>query len=374
MHTIDLILRSMAATQLVFFALLLFRRGGQLPALRVAALLPVGLAAFAVTSTRGVQLGPLELPLTLLCVANPVWFWIFTEAIFDDDFRVEPRHLGVLASVWIVGAWHELAMPAPPQGPVHWLYTAMVLALLIVPLGRLLRQHSGDLVEARRRWRVWFVVAVASYGLGGLVLLAVFGGPLPATWARLHIALLFVASAAASLALVPSSAASGSAAPPASSSPGVAEPVQAPSPRTGLRPTPAADEALVRRIVEAMEAEHLYRTEDLTVARLARAVGSQEYLVRRAINGSLGYRNFSDFLHHYRLGEAAPRLLSQPHLPVLSIALDVGYGSIGPFNRAFRQRFGTTPTAYRSTPGCTPVGQVSPSRPGEDRDPSPKMA
>jgi AraC-like DNA-binding protein len=97
-----------------------------------------------------------------------------------------------------------------------------------------------------------------------------------------------------------------------------------------------------------MQVECLYRREDLTVAELARAIGSQEYLVRRAINGSLGYRNFNDFLHALRLGEAAPRLLSQRELPILTIALDVGYGSIGPFNRAFRARFGMTPSDYRA--------------------------
>jgi len=32
---------------------------------------------------------------------------------------------------------------------------------------------------------------------------------------------------------------------------------------------------------------------------------------------------------------------------VLTIALEAGYGSIGPFNRAFRERFGMTPTEYR---------------------------
>jgi AraC-like DNA-binding protein len=32
---------------------------------------------------------------------------------------------------------------------------------------------------------------------------------------------------------------------------------------------------------------------------------------------------------------------------VLTIALEVGYGSIGPFNRAFKERFGVTPTEYR---------------------------
>ena len=37
----------------------------------------------------------------------------------------------------------------------------------------------------------------------------------------------------------------------------------------------------------------------------------------------------------------------QRHLPVLTIALTVGYQSITPFNNAFRQTQGLTPTEYR---------------------------
>ena len=109
------------------------------------------------------------------------------------------------------------------------------------------------------------------------------------------------------------------------------------------------DDALITRIREAMELRQLYHDESLTVASLARTLGSQEYRVRRAINQGLGYRNFNEFLHRYRLDEASARLRSQPHLPVLTIALDVGFGSIGPFNRAFRSHFGCTPTDIRNT-------------------------
>ena len=93
--------------------------------------------------------------------------------------------------------------------------------------------------------------------------------------------------------------------------------------------------------------QHAYRREGLTLAMLAETVGLGEAALRSLINQELGYRNFNDFLHHYRLQEAAARLTSQD-LPILSIALECGYGSIGPFNRAFRQRFGMTPTEYRA--------------------------
>ncbi len=72
-----------------------------------------------------------------------------------------------------------------------------------------------------------------------------------------------------------------------------------------------------------------------------------EAALRALINQKLGFRNFNDFLHHHRLQEAAARV-AREDLPVLSIALDCGYGSIGPFNRAFKERLGVTPTEYRA--------------------------
>ncbi len=98
-----------------------------------------------------------------------------------------------------------------------------------------------------------------------------------------------------------------------------------------------------------METDRLWKREGLGIAELARELGTQEYLLRRAINRRLGYRNFNDFLHGYRLAEVAQRLgdPAERHLPVLTIALDCGYGSIGPFNRAFKARFGVTPSQFR---------------------------
>lgn len=97
-----------------------------------------------------------------------------------------------------------------------------------------------------------------------------------------------------------------------------------------------------------MHEEYAYRREGLTVASLATHLGVGEAALRSLINQQLGYRNFNDFLHHHRLQEAAARLQTED-LPILTIALECGYGSIGPFNRAFRERFGMTPTDYRAT-------------------------
>ena len=52
---------------------------------------------------------------------------------------------------------------------------------------------------------------------------------------------------------------------------------------------------------------------------------------------------------YYRLAEVKLALAdpAQQHLPVLTLALEAGFGSIGPFNRAFKADTGLTPTDFR---------------------------
>ena len=93
----------------------------------------------------------------------------------------------------------------------------------------------------------------------------------------------------------------------------------------------------------------MYRKEGLTIKELADIMGEQEYKVRRLINGELGFRNFNDFLNKYRVNEACEILndASNNRKTILEIAYSLGYQSIGPFNKAFKELTETTPTAYR---------------------------
>ena len=67
------------------------------------------------------------------------------------------------------------------------------------------------------------------------------------------------------------------------------------------------------------------------------------------INQRLGYRNFAAFLNRYRIEEAKAALADpgQAEVPILTIAMDAGFQSLAPFNRAFKAETGLTPTAYR---------------------------
>jgi AraC-like DNA-binding protein len=98
-----------------------------------------------------------------------------------------------------------------------------------------------------------------------------------------------------------------------------------------------------------MEQQHAYRTENLSIASLAAQLAVPEYRLRRLINQRLGHRNFNAFVNGYRLAAARTALAdpAQRALPILSIALESCFQSIGPFNRAFKAEVGCTPSEFR---------------------------
>jgi len=99
----------------------------------------------------------------------------------------------------------------------------------------------------------------------------------------------------------------------------------------------------------------LYREPGLTISMLAKKLNFPEYRLRAFIHKQLGYRNFNAMLHQYRVEDASNALaeIENRAVPVLTIALSVGYQSITPFNNAFREIKGMTPSEYRknSHPG-----------------------
>jgi AraC-like DNA-binding protein len=118
---------------------------------------------------------------------------------------------------------------------------------------------------------------------------------------------------------------------------------------------------LLRRLDRLIAAERIYRQEGLTIGVLAAKLELTEYRLRQVINEGLGYRNFNAFLNRYRIDEAKAALadLSQREVPVLTIAMDAGFQSIGPFNRAFKADTGQTPP----NSGATPSPDRHPVRP-----------
>lgn len=119
-------------------------------------------------------------------------------------------------------------------------------------------------------------------------------------------------------------------------------------PKSLQKPQDPSVQNLINQIENTMVEQRYYAQGDARVTGMADLIGIPDYRLRRIINGNMGYNNFNQFLNSYRLEEAAQRLISEPHTPVLTLALDVGFRSISSFNTSFRTKYRCSPTEYRT--------------------------
>jgi AraC-like DNA-binding protein len=106
-----------------------------------------------------------------------------------------------------------------------------------------------------------------------------------------------------------------------------------------------------RKLQDALSTSHLYRDNRLTLRGLCQQIKENPHYVSQVINQDLG-TSFYDLVNFHRIENAKQRLLMAPEKTVIEIALESGFNSKSTFNAAFRHHTGTTPTAYRNSPGC----------------------
>jgi AraC family transcriptional regulator len=85
----------------------------------------------------------------------------------------------------------------------------------------------------------------------------------------------------------------------------------------------------------------------LDLPRLAQVAHFSAFHFHRLFAAWMG-ETLGDYLRRRRLEVAALRMVAQPRLPVLSVALSVGWGSGEAFARAFKTRFGCSPSQWRA--------------------------
>ena len=339
--TIDLMIRGGSLALLALWSWLLLRDHRNTLSARIATALLVSVAMHVVASLpSAVNIRPLRLFFELGAVCVPALFWLFARTWFNDAARIGwVGWLALVASVVMV----MLVIATFGEESVRFYIFAAVLRALMLVLALLglweaWRGRDDDLIEARRALRVRLVGAVGAYVIitNGAEIL-IHNDLVPDVWRtiiELGILLLLFAFCATIFTIAPANLFG-----PLLRS----EPVQ--------RPASIDDQqALARRLRNHMETTLAWRDETLTIAALAAQLGEQEYRLRRAINGTLGHRNFAQFLNGYRLAEVKAALAdpAQREVPILTIALDAGFGSLGPFNRAFREAEGMTPSEYRA--------------------------
>ncbi len=87
--------------------------------------------------------------------------------------------------------------------------------------------------------------------------------------------------------------------------------------------------------------------QSLTLGELAAVASFSPYHFHRLFTAWMAGETPGSYIRQRRVQLGAHRLLTQPDLPILQVALTVGFGSGEAFARAFKQRFGQSPTAWR---------------------------
>jgi AraC-like DNA-binding protein len=315
------------------------RRGLKLP----LAGLMIGVMGYLLNSSGGLMGLSHPPPLSdFASIFTPFFIWLFALRVFEH----EPRRAALLGTpVLLATAWIS-AIFVLPHLHIGFYVIHIIGLVLVADLFRIaLLERSDDLVEQRRTFRLWLPLLVAGQTGGILAYELVTGhgsamtGDSPVSLVNAMLILALVLFAGLTLLRTEPELLVRTEAPDADAA------GEAPSATLLLSPS----EVVLRDKLEAAMAHGVYRTPGLTIAGLAERLGTPEHRLRALINQRMGHRNFSAFLNRYRIAEAKALLADRAHvdLPVLTIAMDLGYNSLPPFNRAFRAETGTTPSDYR---------------------------
>lgn len=288
------------------------------------------------------QLGPLRYLAWLLSAGGTAYFWLFGVSLFSDA-RLRPWHAApILVMTMIIVAGRLL--PGNASVGTEVAHNILELALVGHAMLVIWTHRDEDLADTRRRIRIPVMFAVAcfcavlsgfdiAWSLGyrdpwiklsqsvALAIIALTGG-----WAFVRIRReLFLGSRV---------------------QPHVPETRTTEVERVELTPS---ELAVIEKLSGAGDQDPIWRRPGLTVGAAADVVGLPEYRLRQLINQTLGYRNFSEFLNAKRIAVAMEELRdpAKASVRISTVAFDLGYASLGPFNRAFKDATGMSPREWR---------------------------
>jgi AraC-like DNA-binding protein len=111
------------------------------------------------------------------------------------------------------------------------------------------------------------------------------------------------------------------------------------------------------RWIARLEQAGWWRDEALDLDQLARELGTNVTQLSRALNAAEG--SFPVILGRIRAEAVAARLDAGETGELLGVAFDCGFGSKASFNRAFKARFGISPSEYRegAKPASLPLNE-----------------
>ena len=102
---------------------------------------------------------------------------------------------------------------------------------------------------------------------------------------------------------------------------------------------------IAQKLETIMQEQQLFLQADLSLQRLADAIGVSTHYLSQTLNEQLG-KNFFDYVNYLRIEYAKP-LITANLQTVLDIALEAGFNARSSFYKVFKREVGMTPSDYR---------------------------
>jgi AraC-like DNA-binding protein len=338
MHQINLILQTATATLLVFTNLILVRYLKQAMHLWAGIGFTLSVFCYLIIETTFIQHSFLRVIVLTGTICIPLFFWLLSKSIFEDHFKLT-LSIGLCFLLQIVPHIHHYfncndLLSQQTMAILNILSQIISLGFVVAAIYVAIKTKQIDLIETRLRFRNAFIIVTA-------VLIAITLIVEATSIVQQSRDLLQVMQRSAILGLTGYFLFTNFAF----------------QPGFFFREIPKTkgngfnDPVLEAQLMTLLNEKKIYRKEGLTIKALADIMQAQEHRLRKLINGQLGFKNFNDFINQYRVQEASAILSdsAQNQKTILEIAYALGYQSIGPFNKAFKELKNTTPTAFRKS-------------------------
>lgn len=299
------------------------------PPSRLKAYVAIAALSFIAYIASRLTEGPESMAFAAFGVSACGWSWLLARALFDPA----PRDAGwpriVVTVLTLAGAVSVLAPDGVAATVAGNIYALSGSAALLLTFVEPFQRHGCVLSREEMRFRHAFVVVFTL--LVGASVLGAWASPEPVEAICAAVGLVTAVIAAGFRLRRPLEA--------------VVEPARPRAPRSATED----DVLLAARLSRLLQEEAIHTQPDLRIGDVAARLGQPEHRISRCISACLGFPNFNRLINHHRI-EQARRDLAAPDRArsILDIALDCGFASIGPFNRAFKAETGMTPRDYRA--------------------------
>ncbi len=282
--------------------------------------------------------------INILIFTYPFLFLLFVQTIFIDGFKLHRRHLLTYAAFIAVDFILINTIIYIGQVREQQLFDILYRLLIVILFSltilieafcvfKIIKDWGADLIEKRRRFRLITLLILIIYDLNWMI------GEVLSQFFDLESYYYFQTIAEITVILL-------LAARLIKTDHAFFEtfPIQTNSSKKLINVN--TNQPYLNHLKQLMEEKKVFRLENQSIGVLAGELKMQEYKLRQLINQELGYRNFKDFINHYRM-EEAKELLKKTEMQILNISMEVGFGSIASFNRIFKKRMNLAPSQYR---------------------------